>query len=480
MAELIRDRVKETSTTTGTGSITLAGAVTGYRTWSGAGFANNDTGYYCIEHQSSNEWEVGLGTWTTGGVLVRTTPLAGSSATPVNFSAGTKHVFNSVPAAAYQTISDLTEDTAPDGEADFLAMFDTSAGASEKLKPRNMFKNSSFHLGGKSSPAALSSNQNDWNPTGLANAAVIRVDASATVKITGLAGGEDGRFIIITNISTVTDGDVILTFEDSSSAAANRFAGDNDIILEAGSGAALLWYDSTISRWRVVSVRRKFTGTAFRHSPFYATDFLGAATADTGESSYAVWDYAVISSGTQSKIASEATHPGILRTTSSTTTNSGGYCRTDATAILLGGGEVAEFVFRIIDLTTLTFRLGFIDTATSADCVDGAYIEVPSTGNAVGKTSNNSTRTTSATIAALSTNTWYRARIVVNRAATAVDFYIYNDAGDQLGTVQVTTNIPTAAGRQTGHGYIATKSGTTAQACVEMDYMSLEFTKALI
>lgn len=132
MAELIKDRVKETSTTTGTGSLTLGGAVTGYRTWSGAGFTNNDTGYYVIEHQSAAEWEVGLGTWTTGGVLVRTTPLAGSAATPVSFSAGTKHVFNSVPAAAYQTINDLTSETAP-ADADLVALYDASASTTDKV-----------------------------------------------------------------------------------------------------------------------------------------------------------------------------------------------------------------------------------------------------------------------------------------------------------------------------------------------------------
>lgn len=109
MAHLVRDRVKETSTTTGTGSFTLSGAVTGYDSWSGAGFANNDTGYYCIEHQSANEWEVGLGTWTTGGVLVRTTVLDGSNGTSaVNFSSGTKHVFNCDPASAQVTVPDLT------------------------------------------------------------------------------------------------------------------------------------------------------------------------------------------------------------------------------------------------------------------------------------------------------------------------------------------------------------------------------------
>ena len=68
----------------------------------------------------------------------------------------------------------------------------------------------------------------------------------------------------------------------------------------------------------------------------------------------------------------------------------------------------------------------------------------------------------------------------MNKAASAVDFYIFDDNGNQLGTQQVTTNIPTATGRETGHGYIATKSGTTAQSCIDLDFMSIEFTRALI
>lgn len=486
MAHVVADLVCETSTTTGTGALTLAGAVAGHQTFAAAGCANGDTVDYCVRAVDANgnpsgDWEIGLGTWGTGGILTRTSVVQSSNAdAAVNFGAGTKRVYIVKHAALFETINALTEDTTPDGEADFLLGWDASASDTKKIKPRNLFKNSTFHLGADLAPAQLTASQNDYNPTSLATASVLRLDASATWKITGLAGGEDGRVLVVVNISTAMDGDVILTAEDSASTAANRFSLDADIILEAGGNAAILWYDSTASRWRVVAVRRKYTGTMFRHTPFYATDFMGAAGADTGEASYAVWDYAVISTGTQAKVAGEPTHPGILRTTSSTTTNSGGYCRTAADAIRLAGGEVAEFVFRLPDLTTLTARLGFIDTATSTDCTDGAYLEIASTGVATGKTSNNSTRTTSATIATLSANTWYRARIVVNRGATAVDFYVFDDAGNQLGTQQNTANIPTGSGRETGHGYIATKSGTTAQSCIDMDYMSLEFTKALI
>lgn len=93
MALVIADRVRETTTTTSTGTITLDGAVNGYRSFSVIGNAN--TTYYCIAHQTANEWEVGVGTYTLSGTtLARTNVLASSNAgSAVNFSAGTKDVF---------------------------------------------------------------------------------------------------------------------------------------------------------------------------------------------------------------------------------------------------------------------------------------------------------------------------------------------------------------------------------------------------
>jgi hypothetical protein len=93
MALVLADRVKETSTTTGTGSVTLAGAVAGFQSFAVVGDTN--TTYYCIAGQTTSEWEVGVGTYsTTGPTLARTTVLASSnSGSAVNFSAGTKDVF---------------------------------------------------------------------------------------------------------------------------------------------------------------------------------------------------------------------------------------------------------------------------------------------------------------------------------------------------------------------------------------------------
>jgi hypothetical protein len=98
MAFVVRDRVKETTTTTGTGTVTLLGAVTGYQSFSAIGNAN-DT-YYCIAGQTSSEWEVGIGTYTSSGTtLSRTTVLESSnSGSLVSFSAGTKDVFVVYPA----------------------------------------------------------------------------------------------------------------------------------------------------------------------------------------------------------------------------------------------------------------------------------------------------------------------------------------------------------------------------------------------
>jgi hypothetical protein len=96
MALVLKDRVKETSTTTGTGTFTLAGAASGFQSFSVIGDGN--TTYYTID--GGTEWEVGLGTYTSSGTtLARNTILESSNGgTAVNFSAGTKNVFVTYPA----------------------------------------------------------------------------------------------------------------------------------------------------------------------------------------------------------------------------------------------------------------------------------------------------------------------------------------------------------------------------------------------
>ena len=96
MALVLADRVKETTTSTGTGNILLAGASTGFQSFAVIG--NNNTTYYTIA--GTTEWEVGIGTYTTSGpTLTRTTVLASSTGgAAINFSVGTKDVFVTYPA----------------------------------------------------------------------------------------------------------------------------------------------------------------------------------------------------------------------------------------------------------------------------------------------------------------------------------------------------------------------------------------------
>ena len=93
MAYIQKDRVKETTTTTGTGAVTLAGAVAGFQAFS-AVMTVNDTCYYVIVSATGTDWETGTGTYSSASVLTRTTVLSSSnSGNAVSFAAGTKDVF---------------------------------------------------------------------------------------------------------------------------------------------------------------------------------------------------------------------------------------------------------------------------------------------------------------------------------------------------------------------------------------------------
>ena len=107
-----------------------------------------------------------------------------------------------------------------------------------------------FKLSGDIAPTALSADVNDYNPTGLSTAAVLRLEASGANRfVTGLADGADGRIIVIRNTGATYA--ITLVDESASSAEANRFSiGGGGVTLEPGY-AVVLQYDSTLSRWTV-------------------------------------------------------------------------------------------------------------------------------------------------------------------------------------------------------------------------------------
>ena len=109
MALVLNNRVRETTSTTGTGAVTLGGAVDGFQTFA-AGIGNSNTTYYAISINTENEWEVGLGTLNgDSSTLTRTTVLESSnSESAVDFAAGSKEVFCTLPSekAVYLDASD--------------------------------------------------------------------------------------------------------------------------------------------------------------------------------------------------------------------------------------------------------------------------------------------------------------------------------------------------------------------------------------
>jgi len=127
MALVLADRVKESTTTTGTGTVTLLGAAPGFQSFAAVGNAN--TTYYTIAGQSTSEWEVGIGTYASSGTtLARTTVLSNSSGTQpsaLSFAAGTKDVFVTYPSerAIY---GDINGSITPVDNA--LVRFDSTAG----------------------------------------------------------------------------------------------------------------------------------------------------------------------------------------------------------------------------------------------------------------------------------------------------------------------------------------------------------------
>ena len=113
MALVLKDRVKETSTTAGTGTLTLAGAVSGFQSFAAVG--NGNTTYYAIADSITGDWEVGIGTYTSSGTtLSRTTVLSSSNGgSLVAFAANPKDVFVTYPSekSVYEDASNVVNAT---------------------------------------------------------------------------------------------------------------------------------------------------------------------------------------------------------------------------------------------------------------------------------------------------------------------------------------------------------------------------------
>jgi hypothetical protein len=185
-----------------------------------------------------------------------------------------------------------------------------------------------------------------------------------------------------------------------------------------------------------------------------------------------------VSSGTNSTAVPTASlngrYPFGVFLRSSTTAN-GGY-RYSANSLANDFFGVISHKFQcayqwVTSFTGRTVRVGYIDTTTSADCVDGAYFEI--LDNAVScKTATNSVRTTTAMTTLLALNTHYVFDVEVNDSGTSALFTLYNgDTGVALETVTITTNIPLTSARAFSPGIIATEVSTTASDMGVLKYI---------
>jgi hypothetical protein len=296
MAFAVNDRVKETSTTTGTGTFTLAGAIEGFETFSSA-IGNSNTTYYAITNQGTpTEFEVGIGT-VGAGTLSRDTIISSSNSdAAVNFSAGEKNVFCTLPAskAVLENDSGVASATTFLGSGAQLTNLNASNVASGTL-PDARFP--------ATLPVANGSNLTDLNASNLSTGTVdnARLDADLAA-IGGLTSAAD-KGIQFTGSGTAgtfdltTAGKALL---DDVDAAAQRTT------LGLGSIATLntvtLTTDTTGDYVASITAGEGITGTASGEgsTPTLAVDLneLTTSTADADGDFFAVVD----SVGAQKKL----------------------------------------------------------------------------------------------------------------------------------------------------------------------------------
>lgn len=218
-----------------------------------------------------------------------------------------------------------------------------------------------------------------------------------------------------------------------------------------------------LNRWGMYN---KYAYMSHEMTTQYINDWMSLTAGING------WDTAVIGAGTVALIADVANHHGIARTTQSgANTGCANYISTVGNYLITGNDAFGACFRTQTGTTDCEFRFGFNDTVGSAtvDPVDGAYIHIEGV-RLEGKTSNNSTRSTTGTTYTITTNTWYRMKILVNSAASTVNYYLYSAAGALLWTDSLSANIPTAAGREVGICINAYKTSAGTVNLIDVDW----------
>jgi len=218
VALVLADRIKETTTTTGTGTITLGGAQTGFESFAGIGDGN--TTYYVIQHTSANEFEVGLGTYTASGTTLSrdTIYTSSNSDAAVNFSAGTKIVFVTIPKEA-SVYEDASGDVLIQGQITVGGNPTAALEVATKQYVDNLVS-SAIHIHDAvrvESPTALTVTYD--NGTAGVGATLTNAGAQAALSIDGITLSVSDRVLIYTQADATQNG--VYTVTDVGSGATN-------------------------------------------------------------------------------------------------------------------------------------------------------------------------------------------------------------------------------------------------------------------
>lgn len=184
----------------------------------------------------------------------------------------------------------------------------------------------------------------------------------------------------------------------------------------------------------------------------------------------------------------QANHPCIVSILDSTTSGGGAfYSAGPNSGVRLKGGENTTVIFRTTvsaGKTNITHRFGFLDSATTAEPTDGAYMQFnisypnSAAGNVLyAMTTNNSVRTSSAvnTTYSFANNTWYIANVALSLDGTIAYFKLYNETGNLLWNTSIGSNIPRISGRETSQKWISMQSTTDSSSTIaDLDYMDFK------
>lgn len=320
-----------------------------------------------------------------------------------------------------------------------------------------------FELSGDTSPSQIAADQNDYNPSGLADTAVLRLTSDAMRTLTGIAGGSDGRILIIHNVG---DYPITLKRESASSTAANRFAAAQDITIFPNEGT-LLQYDSTSSRWRTLD------DIAPQEEDIVdlSDEFMPLST-ETGEIGAMGWSSSAAGTAQNAPGNSATNHPGVFTIGSGTTSgnNTRLHLGPNSTQGIFAADQLVYLgaIVRIPTITSIKVRIGIgADVSGATFGTDGAWFEFDPSADAswrcITRVSNNNEGPTDTAVDVVATN-WYLLEIYRNPTSGNWEFYVN---GVKLATHS--TQKPSAV-MQAGF-YVET--ATTASRTLDIDWFRL-------